>query len=326
MNIEIYENILEYPSDSDDTIIFNSKKWLEVLQESFGYKTLHLIFKEKERKIFISGSIINLGWFKIFYSNVPYGGFYGDLSFFEKIVPIFEEQLRNYGINRIYVTKNYFCPFPELQDYKNEIAYQTILFFDNDGIKNYHLTYKHNNRRQVKKAIKEGLVVQEVSGNADLKKYYTMYSSTIKRKKGFQYWNKSFFDIVPEKLPEHYSVLYALYHNEPTAGIMLIKSKDVLHYFIGASNEQYLNKRPNDFLIYNAIEKALMEGYKSFDFMLTDINDKSLLWFKEKWGSRTFVFNKFKKDITMPWKSKIFDLLYKVYSNSTVKQIISWCR
>lgn len=324
MDYKIFEDRIDDQIVDDNNIIFYQNIWLDILRESLKYKQLSFVFEEDGKKLFISGSIINLGWFKIFYSNMPYGGFSGDYSFFEKAVPVFEKELKSRGIDRIYITRNFMNNFPDLSGYKREFAYHTVLFFDKEGLDAYKKACKYKINTQIRRAKREGLEIKEITGNADLSGYYRMYAETIRRKQGSQYWNSSFFRMITERLSDRYSVLYAMYEDEPTAGIMLIKSRGMLHYFIGASNEKYLLKRPNDFLLYHAIEKALADGFESFDFMLTDSGDKNLLWFKEKWGSKTFVFDKYQKDISMPVKTKIFDSLYGIYTSSTVKRLLSW--
>lgn len=324
MNIGIFHDNIDDPYLENSNLIFYQNIWLEILRDSLGYKQLSFVFEEGGKKLIISGSIINLGWFKIFYSNMPYGGFWGNYSYFEKAVRYLEEELKRFRVDRIYITRNFLNSFPDLVGFKRDFAYQTVLFFDNDGLDAYKKACKYKINTQVRRAKREGLEIKEINGAQDLSNYYRMYADTIRRNKGNIYWNSTFFRLITERLPQHYSILYAMYGDEPTAGIMLIKSKEMIHYFIGASDEKYLLKRPNDFILYHAIEKTISEGFKSFDFMLTDANDKNLLWFKEKWGSKTFLFDKFQKDISLPIKSKVFDSLYRVYSSGTVKRLLSW--
>ncbi|HOV91314.1 MAG TPA: GNAT family N-acetyltransferase [Syntrophorhabdaceae bacterium] len=324
MNISVFHDRIEDPLADKNNIIFYHNIWLEILRKSLGYKQLSYIFEEGGKRLFISGSIINLGWFKIFYSNLPYGGFWGDYSFFEKALNYLEKELKSQGIDRIYITRNFLNPFPDLNGFKKEFAYQTVLFFDKEGMDAYKKACKYKINTQVRRAKREGLEIKEVSGKQDLDNYYNMYEQTIRRNQGKVYWNKKFFKLITEMIPDRYSILYAMYDQEPTAGIMLIKSKDIVHYFIGASDDRYLLKRPNDFILYHAIEKTISEGFSSFDFMLTDSSDKNLLWFKEKWGSKTFLFDKFQKDISHPMKSRVFDSFYRIYSSETVKRLVSW--
>ncbi|MBP8626148.1 MAG: GNAT family N-acetyltransferase [Syntrophorhabdaceae bacterium] len=324
MNINISHGKIEDPLADNHNIIFYQNVWLELLRDSLGYKQLSYVFEEDGKKLFISGSIINLGWFKIFYSNMPYGGFWGDYSYFEKALCYLEEDLKSHGIDRIYITRNFLNNFPDPEGFKKVFTYQTVLFFDKEGLDAYKKACKYKINTQIRRAKREGLEIKEINGTQDLTDYYRMYRETIKRNQGVIYWNKTFFRLITERLPDRYSIIYAMYENEPIAGIMLIKSKDMMHYFIGASDGRYLLKRPNDFILYHAIEGAISEGFSSFDFMLTESSDNNLLWFKEKWGSKTFGFDKFQKDISMPFKSKVFDSLYRIYSSGAVKRLLLW--
>jgi len=325
MNIKFHYKIEDFPV-YENNLIFYQNIWLKILRESLGYKQLLFEFEKEGKSLYISGSIIDIGWFKIFYSNMPYGGFCGDYSFFEKAIHYFEKQLKEEKIDRIYITRNFLNEFPILSGFKREFAYHTVLFFDKEGLDAYKKACKYKINTQIRRAKREGLELKKITGKNNIDDYYKMYAATIRRKKGNLYWNKTFFKLIPEMLPDKYSIFYAMFGDEPTAGIMLIKSKDIVHYFIGASNDKYLLKRPNDFLLYHAIEESIKEGFKSFDFMLTDSNDKNLLWFKEKWGSKTFIFDKFYKDLCNPFKSNVFDCLYKLYSSRAAKRLLLCCK
>ncbi len=325
MEIEVYENRWNCPLEDRNAPVFYDPLWSRILKESMGYGQISLSFREGGKRLSLTGSVIDLKVFRIFYSNFPYGGFVGDMDLFPGAQPRFEEELLKRKIDRIYVTRNHFCPFPDMEGYTRESAYQNILSLDEAGIRVFEKACKEKVNKNVKKAQREGVAVREVREPGDVEPFFEFYRETIRRKKGIQYWNRRFFDMVAESLSREgkYALLYAMYQGEPIGGILLIMSRQVVHYFAGASKESHLDLRPNDLLFFHAIRSSIEGGYKYFDFMLTDGHDENLLRFKKKWGSATYPFDKFHKDLS-PLRSKVFDSLVRFYTVTGLRNLFPW--
>lgn len=325
MEIEVYENQWNFPFNDENAPVFCSPLWSRILKESMGYGQITLSFREGGKHLSLTGSVIDLKAFKIFYSNFPYGGFVGDMDLFAGAKPRIEEELGNRKIDRIYVTRNFYCPFPDMEGYARESAYHNILFLDGSGQKAFEKACKEKVNKNVKKALREGVAVREIEGPGEVEPFFEFYKETIRRKKGIQYWNRRFFDMVAEVLSREgrYRLLYAVHQGEPIGGILLVMSRKGVHYFAGASKESHLDLRPNDLLFFHAIRSSIEGGYQYFDFMLTDGNDENLLRFKKKWGSETYPFDKFHKDLS-PLKSKVFDRLVRFYTVTGLRNLFPW--
>ena len=69
------------------------------------------------------------------------------------------------------------------------------------------------------------------------------------------------------------------------SGIFLAWRSTLIHKY-GASDERFLNLRPNHFLLWEAIRWGAENGYDVFDFGRTDHGQDGLRRFKSSWGAR----------------------------------------
>lgn len=141
--------------------------------------------------------------------------------------------------------------------------------------------------RSVKKAYKSGVKIREGRSLDDLIKYYSIHSMTRKRL-GFPIQPfrlfKNMLDIMSEK--GYFVLLLAEYDKKAIGGGIFFKHKDTVYFEHGASVHEYLDFRPNHLVLWEAIERACAEGYDIFNFGKTPIDNRGLMEFKSRWGSK----------------------------------------
>ncbi len=65
----------------NSSCFFNGEEWFRILQEGFkGPVVAYCLEKDGKICLVLPGMIFNFGLIKMFYSNVPYGGFVGDFQ------------------------------------------------------------------------------------------------------------------------------------------------------------------------------------------------------------------------------------------------------
>jgi CelD/BcsL family acetyltransferase involved in cellulose biosynthesis len=79
--------------------------------------------------------------------------------------------------------------------------------------------------------------------------------------------------------------LLAEVDGEIAAGAMYLVWGDTLYYKFGASLAEYLPKRPNDALYWNALKLALSRGLRSVDWGVSDLDQPGLIGYKRKWAT-----------------------------------------
>src|SRR4030042_2766788 len=83
----------------NSSCFFNRREWREVLREGFRVPVICYCLEEGG-KIYLAlpGMIFNFGILKMFYSNIPYGGFVGNFQLIPQSLSIFEKSIKKDGI------------------------------------------------------------------------------------------------------------------------------------------------------------------------------------------------------------------------------------
>ena len=73
--------------------------------------------------------------------------------------------------------------------------------------------------------------------------------------------------------------------DQPIAAAVFLTHNGTVTYKYGASDERALNKRPNNLLLSEAIRWSCEEGFHTFDFGRTELENEGLRAFKSGWGA-----------------------------------------
>jgi hypothetical protein len=73
--------------------------------------------------------------------------------------------------------------------------------------------------------------------------------------------------------------------NIPISSGLFAGYNKVLSYKFGASDSGYLKLRPNNLMLWEAIQEAVKHGYEVFDFGKTENENTGLRKFKSGWGA-----------------------------------------
>jgi lipid II:glycine glycyltransferase (peptidoglycan interpeptide bridge formation enzyme) len=244
---------------------------------------------------------------KMFYSNIPYGGFVGEMEYLSTFLPVLEKSLKNDHIHSIRITKDSKTQFPELEGYLKEMAFTHLL--DLDGMTEELLweNYKKRVRRDVRKAEKSGIRIDETCDLKEVDILFNLYLETMRRNEAYNTWTKKALQAIYHHLVQQgkAKILLAKLKNEIIAGIILIFSPETTYYFFAASGQKYLSLCPNDLLVHRGICLTIREGRRFFDLMASQKDDIPLMNFKEKWGAQKYPFYFYEKSLN-PFRRRLW--------------------
>jgi Acetyltransferase (GNAT) domain len=157
---------------------------------------------------------------------------------------------------------------------------------------------RDSTRRNIKKALMEG--VEVVFGNSPdaLKEFYRLNCMT-RRDHGLPPQPYLFF----KKIHEHVLandlglLALALYKGEYIAGAIYFHFNKQGFYKYGASDRAYWHMRANNLIMWEAIRRYRSKGYASFSFGRTEPENAGLLQFKAGWGARECPIYYYKYDL-----------------------------
>ncbi len=141
-------------------------------------------------------------------------------------------------------------------------------------------------RTAIRKAQRQGLEARIGRSLEDLAPFYRLHLRT-RRRLGVPAQPIRFMEALwKEMLAAGLGFLVlATYRDKPIAAALFLSWNRNLIYKFGASDPRYWNLRPNNLVIWTAIDWACRHGYRMLDFGRTDFDNQRLRDFKERWGS-----------------------------------------
>lgn len=280
-------------------LVFHTSLWREVLKEGYGCEMKYLVLEDKgDWLLALPGMLVGNRFFRLLYSLIPYGGFIGQNEFIPEFSKLLEGRAKKEKIDRIKIVDLQIKTREKLPDFVCLESYRHILELKEKTLDQIWKDYKPNLRRTIKKALNSDLIFERIKDRKEVEDFYELYLTSMKRNKALaKYPIALFYKIFDLLTPDSADIFFAKYRNKPTAGIVMIYSKESAHYFHGGSSAESLPLRANDFLFHHAI-KAAMEKEKSyFDFLGSEKRLSSLVQFKDKWGTKKEELLVFQKDI-----------------------------
>lgn len=290
----------------NSSCFFNREEWFRVLQEGFEIPVvIYCLEKDGNICLALPGVIFNFGIIKMFYSNIPYGGFVGDFQLIPPSLVLFEKSVRKDGIHLIRIGRNFINEFPGLDRYKQEIAFTHLLDLQGMNEEQLWKGYKKRVRRDIRKAEKSGISIHEATHPGEVDALFGLYLETMRRNEAYNIWTKKMLYAIYCDLAQQgeAKILLAKLKDEIIAGTILLFSPETIYYFFAASAKKYLSLCPNDLLAHHGICLTIRKGRRYFDLMTSQKEDVALMNFKEKWGAQKHPFYFYEKSLTpiRPW-------------------------
>ena len=261
--------------------LFSSVAWLELLERSFKCRTIYV---GNDTQGF-SVSVFRGGPFNIGYLGFPVGGGVGKTSTESTIGDILKAaKVRGMPICvRIPVSA-----FGQSLQLNHPFQSNPETVIENLQEWNPGLVSK-NLRRDLKKAVRSGLLVDQASDPAVGASLYDIYSQTVKRRGGSLRYSENYFRelIKLSRLQSRLRVLVAAKNNAVAGFLVLARHGDTAYFLHGGAAPAFLKNSPSDLLINNAIHYAQQMGSQHFSLMASPLNQPSLVKYKEKWGGVT---------------------------------------
>jgi len=145
-------------------------------------------------------------------------------------------------------------------------------------------------RKGVKSSIhqseKAGVIIKQGDSWTDLQLFYHLHLQT-RRRLGTPVQPLRFFQLLWEKLLSRGLGFLLLGYKDSklVAGAVFLHWNKTITYKYSASDSAYLNLRPNNLVLWHAIQWGCENGYKLFDWGKSEIENEGLRTFKHGWAS-----------------------------------------
>jgi hypothetical protein len=304
LEIEII-NPIEYPGWDDmllaheDASFFHTSAWAKVLSESYKYKPLNFATIENGKIL----SLIPLMEVKSFLT----GKRGVSLPFTDHCPPLCNDSSNLKDIFKSIIEYGKSAEWKHIDlrggsEYFNGKSASASFFehFLNLSQKKEKIFSKFRNstKRNIKRARKENVEIKIDNSRLAVEAFFQLHCGTRKHH-GLPPQPRYFFQKIFERIIDQDKGFVALAYrqNKAIAGAVYFHFKNQAIYKYGASDRNHLNLRPNNLVMWKAIEWFAGNGFKSFSFGRTEPENKGLLQFKRGWGGKERTLSYYKYDL-----------------------------
>lgn len=275
--------------------IYHLPQWKEVFEKSFPYRPFYLFARDETEKLcgifplfliksWLTGNRLVSLPFSYISGPVVNSSFILE-AFLEKTKKLCQELKCDYIETRVAnnVEESKYSNLWHDKGFKECSQFYTYLLSLSQG--EVWRKLDSSIRRGVKKAIKDGVTIRKGNFDGDLRCFYNL---NLKNKgqlgvPGHPYY---FLSNICERMNDFIKLYLAEFEGKVIAGIITMEFKDTVIYGYGASDVKYLVHRPNNLLIWTAIEDAINNRFSFFDFGRVSLDDEGLSKFKKRWGTQ----------------------------------------
>lgn len=198
-------------------------------------------------------------------SPYGYGGFWGNVSDWNKL-------------NRVYAAyctdNHYVCEFIRFElfadyykNYDGEVETRThnIVRSLEMPLDEIWMDFKQKVRKNVKRANTHNLECIIENTDEHLEDFLRIYYSTMDRTdaEGEYYFSKQFYEVLNE-MKENVMYFHAVYEGKIVSTELVIFGSQNAYSYLGGTDRDYFDIRPNDYLKYEIIKWAHKKGLKNF--------------------------------------------------------------
>jgi hypothetical protein len=122
------------------------------------------------------------------------------------------------------------------------------------------------NRNMIRKAEKNGIVIEHGQGMDLFEKFIEMYNSTMDKDHAeeYYYFKLPFYESIHNDLRDNYEMFYAVYEGKIIAMSIMIFANGRMNYHLSGSDIEFRNLAPSNLLLYKAALWGSEQGFKTF--------------------------------------------------------------
>ena len=298
-------NPIEYPGwdelllASDDRSFFHTSSWARVLVESYNYKPFYIMqISDGRLSVLLPVMEVNSIITGKRGVSLPFTDYceliVSDTGRFKNVM----EQVIALGRSSGWKYLGFRGGGEFMNNATPSLTHYTHYLHINNDEKKIFGNFKGNTRRNIRKAIKEGVKVRLDNSFESIGEFFRLNCITRKRHglppQPFRFFKKIYEHIISKKKG---FVSLAYHKNKIIAGAVFFYFNKEAFYKYGASDMSYSYLRPNNLIIWEAIRWCLNNGFINLSLGITEIVNEGLLKFKRGWGPREGILNYYKYDL-----------------------------
>lgn len=128
------------------------------------------------------------------------------------------------------------------------------------------LSFEKKVRKNVRKAQRSGLTVEIDEHGERLDEFLRIYEGTMERRNAPESYRfpSTFFESIHSRLSGHFAYAYVLHGGKIVSAELILVSELAVYSFLGGTDDESFELRPNDLLKYEVIRWARSKGKTSY--------------------------------------------------------------
>ncbi len=264
-------------------VLFHSREWQELLENAFNCRTSYGLSKPADYGMAISR--FSVGPFKIGYLGFPVGGLVGNRKLDREVLDEWDLSGSPFDCHCLRVPVSAYEDIEELA-----MPYRSNPETAICDLQNWDLSKVSKKlRRDIKKAQRSNLTINDVSDPTESSVLYSIYNETIKRHSGSLRYNQKYYSsLISLADSKPYIRCMIARSDDKIAGFaIIVRHKQTTYYLHGGTDFSLRHLGSSDALLYEAINWAKKSGSECFNLMTSSESQPSLVRYKEKWGAIT---------------------------------------
>lgn len=269
---------------------FHTTPWAKVLVESYGYRPVYFTVLENGmlqallpvmeiRSVFTGRRGVSL----------PFSDYADPFAADEEQYRSLVRSAVKHGKEKRWGTleiRGGECPWPERGASGGVLGHRLNLARSENEI---HNGFRTNMKRNIARALKEGVRIETSNSPAALEAYYHLHCVTRKGQ-GIPPQPLKFFRKIQEHIlrREMGFIALATFRNEVVAGLVLFHHGRKAIYKFGASNAEGKQCRANNLVMWEAIRWYAQKGFEEFCFGRTEAEHNGLREYKLGYGASEY--------------------------------------
>lgn len=127
-------------------------------------------------------------------------------------------------------------------------------------------SYRSNHRRDIRKAIQAGVTVTMRESDADLEEFIKIYHATMHslNARNYYFFDRNYFDGLLGATDFRAKLIFAKYQDINIGGVILIITNDIMHYYLGGIDRDYMHFSPLKLMLERGHRLAIELGVRHF--------------------------------------------------------------
>jgi hypothetical protein len=297
------QTIYDYLLKNEKSLLYVSPRFIKLISDHLSAQPFWIIARRGDRIVGLMPYLVKFGPLGNVYNSLPYYGSNGGVVQHTKdneakleLLRAFYDHAKNDGACSATLITN---PLEnDAEFYSSNISFD---FRDERTGQITHLngitsedklmqSFKDPRHRNIRKAIKEGVIVERGQSQEAIDFLYMVHQQNINSIGGIAKDRDFFTKLTKIMMAKDWCIYTAYLNDKPIASLLLLYFNRTVEYFTPVIVEEYRGLQPLALIIFRAMSDAILQGYSNWNWGGTWLTQDGVYDFKKRWGTMDYPY------------------------------------